>query len=352
MALAPAAQAQQADRTWARSTPGPPGRHRCHGVICYISADPTVERARHGANRDPIHFMIIHRKGIGTKNEVQTLSAIRSTPTMPTPAPQSTASPIPWSPKARPPGWPRPATRAASCGVQGRHQARGQGHQPARHQHHRHLFAHRRHRGDETPSTRPAPDRICRCPRWAIRPDLALGSPLPRYRRGRHDPVRPRPRPCLRSCCPAPALAQSVQLLGEFRAWSSLCGARRHGRGLLCHDQAESVDADARWLHPGLSLHHPPAGRERRQRVQPRRRLRLRSPTAGDDQVGGQSFDLFTQNDAAWLLDAEPERQSGRRHPRRLDAGHRGHHRQRHQGHPDLFAVRRHRRQPAIDGGC
>ena len=55
--------------------------------------------------------------------------------------------------------------------------------------------------------------------------------------------------------------------------------------------------------------------------------------------VSGQSFDLFTQNDAAWLLDAEPERQSRQRHPRRLDRDHRRHHGQGHQGHADLFAV-------------
>jgi hypothetical protein len=42
------------------------------GVICYISAQPSDSQPA-GANRDPIHFLIIHRKGLGTKNEVQTL---------------------------------------------------------------------------------------------------------------------------------------------------------------------------------------------------------------------------------------------------------------------------------------
>ena len=37
-----------------------------------MSATPTSSEPA-GANRDPIHFMIIHRKGMGTKNEVQTL---------------------------------------------------------------------------------------------------------------------------------------------------------------------------------------------------------------------------------------------------------------------------------------
>lgn len=43
-----------------------------NGTICYISATPTTSEPK-GANRDPIHFLVIHRKGLGTKNEVQTL---------------------------------------------------------------------------------------------------------------------------------------------------------------------------------------------------------------------------------------------------------------------------------------
>jgi hypothetical protein len=42
------------------------------GDVCYISAQP--EKSEPGnVNRSPIHFLIIHRKGMGTKNEVQTL---------------------------------------------------------------------------------------------------------------------------------------------------------------------------------------------------------------------------------------------------------------------------------------
>lgn len=43
-----------------------------NGATCYISAQPQSSEPA-GANRDPIHFLIIHRKGLGTKNEVQTL---------------------------------------------------------------------------------------------------------------------------------------------------------------------------------------------------------------------------------------------------------------------------------------
>ncbi|MDB5589009.1 MAG: hypothetical protein JWP26_3979 [Devosia sp.] len=74
MALAPAAQAQQAAATelgtfnaWSAWT-----ATDASGKICYISAAPSASEPN-GANRDPIHFMIIHRKGMGTKNEVQTI---------------------------------------------------------------------------------------------------------------------------------------------------------------------------------------------------------------------------------------------------------------------------------------
>ena len=42
------------------------------GVVCYISAQPDKSEPAN-VNRSPIHFLVIHRKGMGTKNEVQTL---------------------------------------------------------------------------------------------------------------------------------------------------------------------------------------------------------------------------------------------------------------------------------------
>ena len=46
-----------------------------NGAMCYISAQPEESPRREGApvKRSPIHFLVIHRKGLGTKNEVQTL---------------------------------------------------------------------------------------------------------------------------------------------------------------------------------------------------------------------------------------------------------------------------------------
>ncbi|MCF6325951.1 MAG: invasion associated locus B family protein [Devosiaceae bacterium] len=42
------------------------------GVMCYISSQPQ-ETLPANVNRDPIHFLVVNRKGLGTLNEVQTL---------------------------------------------------------------------------------------------------------------------------------------------------------------------------------------------------------------------------------------------------------------------------------------
>ena len=72
MALAPAAQAQQATELGTFNAWTAWQATDASGVICYISATPSASEPA-GANRDPIHFMIIHRKGMGTKNEVQSI---------------------------------------------------------------------------------------------------------------------------------------------------------------------------------------------------------------------------------------------------------------------------------------
>src|SRR3569833_1486407 len=41
-----------------------------NGMICYISSEPTSSKPD-GAKRDPIHFLVVNRKGLGTKNAVQ-----------------------------------------------------------------------------------------------------------------------------------------------------------------------------------------------------------------------------------------------------------------------------------------
>lgn len=72
MALAPVAQAQQATELGTFNAWTAWQATDASGVMCYISATPQKSEPA-GANRDAIHFMIIHRKGMGTKNEVQTI---------------------------------------------------------------------------------------------------------------------------------------------------------------------------------------------------------------------------------------------------------------------------------------
>ena len=43
-----------------------------NGEMCYIASQPQ-DTEPSNVRRSPIHFLIIHRKGLGTKNEVQTL---------------------------------------------------------------------------------------------------------------------------------------------------------------------------------------------------------------------------------------------------------------------------------------
>jgi hypothetical protein len=71
MALAPAAQAQQATElgtfnSWSAYTASDQS-----GQLCFIIGEPQSSEPA-GANRDPIKFLIVHRKGMGSKNEVQT----------------------------------------------------------------------------------------------------------------------------------------------------------------------------------------------------------------------------------------------------------------------------------------
>lgn len=42
------------------------------GTICYIAGDPSSTKPT-GLNRDPAHFLVVHRKTLGTKNETQSL---------------------------------------------------------------------------------------------------------------------------------------------------------------------------------------------------------------------------------------------------------------------------------------
>lgn len=72
MVLAPGVSAQQATELGTFNAWTAWQANDAAGAMCYISATPQKTEPE-GANRDPIHFMIIHRKGMGIKNEVQTI---------------------------------------------------------------------------------------------------------------------------------------------------------------------------------------------------------------------------------------------------------------------------------------
>lgn len=71
MALAPAAQAQQATELGTFNAWSAYQASDQSGEICFIISEPQQSEPA-GANRDPIKFLIVHRKGLGSKNEAQT----------------------------------------------------------------------------------------------------------------------------------------------------------------------------------------------------------------------------------------------------------------------------------------
>lgn len=101
-----------------------------------------------------------------------------------------------------------------------------------------------------------------------------------------------------------PAAAQSVQALGEFRAWASYSAADGAGRVCFAMSKPTAVSPPVDGYTQGyLYLTHRPA-----EGVANELNLVAGFDFAPDQPakltVGGKSFDLFTQKDAAWLLDS------------------------------------------------
>lgn len=74
MALAPAAMAQQQGQATELGTFNAWSAYTAtdsSGQICFVIGEPQKSEPA-GVNRDPVKFMIVHRKGMGSKNEVQT----------------------------------------------------------------------------------------------------------------------------------------------------------------------------------------------------------------------------------------------------------------------------------------
>jgi hypothetical protein len=100
-----------------------------------------------------------------------------------------------------------------------------------------------------------------------------------------------------------PSLAQSVTLLGEFRSWGAY--AASESTGPVCFAMSKSTSVDPMpdgFTSAYLYLTHRPS-------VSVRNEMNVVSgymfapDTPATATVGGQTFELFTERDAAWLLD-------------------------------------------------
>lgn len=99
------------------------------------------------------------------------------------------------------------------------------------------------------------------------------------------------------------AMAQSVQLLGTFKDWAAYSASE--GAGAVCFAMSKPTTVEPSpdgYTQAYLYLTHRPA-----ENVDNELNLVAGFDFAPDQparlQVGGKSFDLFTQKDAAWLLD-------------------------------------------------
>jgi hypothetical protein len=99
----------------------------------------------------------------------------------------------------------------------------------------------------------------------------------------------------------APAFAQSVRLIGEFRSWTAYSATEQTGAVCFALTQPTEVTPQPDgFTQAYLYLTHRPA-------LGVRNELNLvagfnfAADTPATASVGGQSFDLFTSKDAAWL---------------------------------------------------
>lgn len=100
-----------------------------------------------------------------------------------------------------------------------------------------------------------------------------------------------------------PALAQPVRLIGEYRDWSSY--AASEGAGALCFMMAEPQATEP--LPDGFTAAHLYVTRRPAEGVRDEFNIVSGFTFAPDTPalvtVGSTSFELFTEKDAAWLLD-------------------------------------------------
>src|SRR6218665_1872304 len=99
----------------------------------------------------------------------------------------------------------------------------------------------------------------------------------------------------------APALAQSVKMIGEFRSWSAYSATEQTGAVCFALTQPTEITPQPDgYTQAYLYLTHRPA-------LGVRNELNLvagftfAADTPASVTVGGQTFELFTSKDAAWL---------------------------------------------------
>ncbi len=256
-----------------------------NGAICYISSQPQRQRARRASNRDPIHFLIIHRKGLGTKNEVQTLIGY----------PFNSASSNATRDDRRQ-GLPDGHRRRSGLARQHRRRAgvRRRRSRRARRSSSRAPASaapipptptpRRRHRRDgrDRQGLRLTGAAVLPC-RW--RCAWRAAKTTARHGRPCHDHTAPcswPPLAALRCSSAGTAAAQSVRLIGDFRDWSAYSATE--GAGALCFALTKPTEVTPTpdgFTEAYLYLTNRPA-ESVQQRVQPRRRLHFRARQPGD----------------------------------------------------------------------
>lgn len=102
----------------------------------------------------------------------------------------------------------------------------------------------------------------------------------------------------------SPAAAQSVQALGEFRDWAAYSAAE--GAGQVCFAMSRPTDVSPAvdgYTQAYLYLTNRP-GEGVANEINLVAGFNFAPDQLATLSIGGDSFDLFTQQDAAWLLDA------------------------------------------------
>jgi hypothetical protein len=101
----------------------------------------------------------------------------------------------------------------------------------------------------------------------------------------------------------SPASAQSVRLLGDFRDWSAYSAVDGVGNVCFAMSKPKEVAPQPDGYTAGyLYLTHRPSESVRNE-INIVAGFTFAPDTPATVSVSGQSFDLFTEADAAWLLD-------------------------------------------------